>query len=189
MSAFDVLLDYPVIRRVAQVDDCLHDVRQPGTRFLQQGFDIFQHTSRLLQDIPRIYDLAFVVDTRGSGDEDLFPVAISYGCPPFESDPVFVCRIQVGGSIEELDLSGVQAFYGIGIHLDKNVRIGMAPLYSRTGDIMGLFRQVLREENLFAGFDDAGIVDIISGSTTATTGISCASTQTNLRFFSTSVTT
>ena len=35
----------------------------------------------------------------------------------------------------------------------------------------------------------AGIDDIISGSTTATTGISLTSTQTNLRFFSTSVIT
>ena len=34
-----------------------------------------------------------------------------------------------------------------------------------------------------------GIEDIISGSTTAITGISCVSTQTNLRFFSTSVIT
>lgn len=66
----------------------------------------------------------------------------------------------MGGSIEELDLSGLQAFYGISIHLDKNVRIGMASFYSRTGNIMGLFRQVLRDENLFAGLDDAGIVDI-----------------------------
>ena len=120
----------------------------------------FPDAFRLLHDIARVYDLAFVVDTCSPGNKDLFPVAIGYGCPPLEGHPVFVCRIQVGGSIEELDLSGLQAFYGIGIHLDKNVRIGMAPLYSRTGDIMGLFRQVLREENLFAGFDDAGIVDI-----------------------------
>ena len=109
---------------------------------------------------PRIHDLALIVDTRGSGNEDLFPVAIGYSCPPLESHSVFVCRIQVGGSIEELDLSGLQAFYGISIHLDKNVRIGMASFYSRTGNIMGLFRQVLRDENLFTGLDDAGIIDI-----------------------------
>ena len=63
-------------------------------------------------------------------------------------------------NIEELDLSGLQAFYGISIHLDKNVRIGMASFYPRTGNIMGLFRQVLRDENLFTGLDDAGIIDI-----------------------------
>ena len=34
-----------------------------------------------------------------------------------------------------------------------------------------------------------GIVAIMSGSTNATTGMSCGSTQTNLRFFSTSVMT
>ena len=34
-----------------------------------------------------------------------------------------------------------------------------------------------------------GMVDIMSGSTTATSGMSLVSTQTNLRFFSTSVMT
>ena len=34
-----------------------------------------------------------------------------------------------------------------------------------------------------------GMVAIISGSTNATTGMSCGSTHTNLRFFSTSVIT
>ena len=34
-----------------------------------------------------------------------------------------------------------------------------------------------------------GMEDIMSGSTTATSGMSCTSTQTNLRFFSTSVIT
>lgn len=36
----------------------------------------------------------------------------------------------------------------------------MASFYSRTGNIMSLFRQVLRDENLFASLDDTGIVDI-----------------------------
>ena len=42
---------------------------------------------------------------------------------------------------------------------------------------------------LYRALKDFGIDAIISGSTTATTGISCGSTQTNLRLFSSSVIT
>ena len=40
-----------------------------------------------------------------------------------------------------------------------------------------------------AAVSPLGMLDIMSGSTTATTGISCGSTQTILRFFSASVIT
>lgn len=59
---FYVLADHLVVRRVAQVNDCLRDITHSGSGLLQQGFDVLQHPLRLLYDVAGIDDLAFVVD-------------------------------------------------------------------------------------------------------------------------------
>ena len=66
----------------------------------------------------------------------------------------------MGGSIQELYLFRLQAVDGIGIHLYQYIRIGMASFYTGAGYIMCLFRQVLRDENVLAGFYYAGIIDV-----------------------------
>ena len=99
MVLIHILLDSCIISRIADIDYRLHDIIQSGIRFFQQGFDVFEHTGSLFHDIAGMYDFSVSVDAGRARYKNMATVAICDSCAPFERNTIFICAVQVFGSI------------------------------------------------------------------------------------------
>ena len=153
-------LDYLIIGYVAQVDDESSHIGELHACLVEQGFYIFPHAEGLLADISGMNNLSPMVDTGCTGDKGMATVTVIHTGSPFETDTVFVGRVEVCTGIKVADLFWRDAQYGIGIHQDSNLRVCMAAADTSTGNEVGFRGQVLGMEDLVTGLDYSSIIDI-----------------------------
>ena len=155
-----ILLNHRIISHISQIGDRLRNITSSSVRLFQQHADIFHHPLGLFYDIARIDNLSPVIDTRRTRDEDLFTIPIRNSRTPLEGYSIFISRIQVRGSVKELNLSRLQPIHRITVHLYQHRGIGMTSLDTRTSDIMRLLRKILRDKNFFPGFHHTGVIHV-----------------------------
>ena len=86
-------------------------------RLSEQGLHILPHTMGLLADILGVHDLALVIDTCRTGDEHLAAVLIVHTGATLEAYTIVAGAVEVGGSVEVVNLLLLNTGDGIVVHL------------------------------------------------------------------------
>ena len=135
-------------------------VAETGPRLVEEDGDVLNHPVSLFSDIAGMENFPFIVYARRTGDEHVLSVAIGNGRAPFESNTVFVGRVEVRTTVKILYLARYEALHGVSIHFHQDLGRGVPSLDARAGNIMGFLRQILRGEDLLACFYHPRVVYI-----------------------------
>ena len=105
-------------------------------------------------------NLTPVVDAGRPGYKDMLTITIFDSHATLERHAILIGRVQVRRRIKITDLSFPQALHRISVHLNQHFRIGMPSSNARTGDIVRLLRQSLRDKSLPTRLNHTGIIHV-----------------------------
>ena len=114
----------------------------------------------LLDNVFGIHHLAFVVDGGCARDEHMAAIGIVDVGATLEGYPIVAGAIEMGGSIEIMDLLLLDAGDGIVVHLGEHIGIHLSSANASRGNKMGVYSEALCEEELITCTNHTTIIQV-----------------------------
>ncbi len=148
------------VSKVTEIDDEILNIVHRSATISKQCLDITQQALHLFLDLSEVEHVAITVDTRRAGDIIHPFVGEREACAPLESDAILLRGVEPGGSMEILQLFGLDTWECEEVDGDLGVTCLRIAPDTGARHKMGLCRETIAPEDIVAGTHYACIIVI-----------------------------